>query len=73
MQDAWRWGAYVASVVFMQASWRTILFNDTLIRNQAHGAKTMKEVQKTMPASGDMLAIYQALDRVQAIIEFELD
>ena len=33
----------------------------------------MKEVQKTMPASGDMLAIYQALDRVQAIIEFELD
>jgi len=33
----------------------------------------MKEVQKTMPATGDMLAIYQALDRVQAIIEFELD
>ncbi len=33
----------------------------------------MKEVQKTMPASGDMLAIYQALDRVQAIIEFDLD
>ena len=33
----------------------------------------MKEVQKKMPASGDMLAIYEALDRVQAIIEFELD
>ena len=33
----------------------------------------MKEVQKTMPATGDMLAIYEALDRVQAIIEFELD
>jgi len=33
----------------------------------------MKEVQQTMPASDDMLSIYQALDRVQAIIEFELD
>jgi methyl-accepting chemotaxis protein len=33
----------------------------------------MKEVQQTMPASDDMLSIYKALDRVQAIIEFELD
>jgi len=33
----------------------------------------MKEVQKETVAAGDMLAVYQALDRVQAIIEFELD
>lgn len=33
----------------------------------------MKEVQNTAVASGDLLAIYQALDRVQAIIEFDLD
>jgi methyl-accepting chemotaxis protein len=32
----------------------------------------MKEVQKAM-APGDLLAIYQALDRVQAMIEFNLD
>jgi methyl-accepting chemotaxis protein len=33
----------------------------------------MKEVQKTKKmAAGDLLAIYQALDRVQAIIEFDL-
>ena len=32
----------------------------------------MKEVQKAM-APGDLLAIYQALDRVQAMIEFDLD
>ena len=33
----------------------------------------MKEVQKTALATGDLLAIYQALERVQAIIEFDLD
>jgi len=33
----------------------------------------MKEVQKEAMAAGDLLAVYQALDRVQAIIEFELD
>jgi methyl-accepting chemotaxis protein len=33
----------------------------------------MKEVQKATMAPGDLLAIYQALDRVQAIIEFNLD
>ena len=33
----------------------------------------MKEVQKETVAAGDLLAVYQALDRVQAIIEFELD
>ena len=33
----------------------------------------MKQVQKAEMASGDLLAIYQALDRVQAMIEFELD
>jgi len=33
----------------------------------------MKEVQKTEMATGDLLAIYQALDRVQAMIEFDLD
>jgi methyl-accepting chemotaxis protein len=60
-------------VVFMQASWRTLQYNDNLNRYQAHGAKTMKEVQKDTMAAGDLLAIYQALDRVQAIIEFELD
>jgi methyl-accepting chemotaxis protein len=32
-----------------------------------------KEVQKATMASGDLLAVYQALDRVQAIVEFELD
>jgi len=32
-----------------------------------------KKVQKATMASGDLLAVYQALDRVQAIIEFELD
>ena len=31
-----------------------------------------KSEKKTM-ASADLLAIYQALDRVQAIIEFDLD
>ena len=33
----------------------------------------MKEVQKATTAPGDLLAIYQALDKVQAIIEFNLD
>ena len=33
----------------------------------------MKEVQKAEMAPGDLLAIYQALDRVQAMIEFDLD
>jgi methyl-accepting chemotaxis protein len=33
----------------------------------------MKKLQKTTMADGDLLAIYQALDRVQAMIEFELD
>jgi methyl-accepting chemotaxis protein len=33
----------------------------------------MKEVQKAKMAPGDLLAIYQALDRVQAMIEFNLD
>jgi methyl-accepting chemotaxis protein len=33
----------------------------------------MKEIQKATMAPGDLLAIYQALDRVQAIIEFNLD
>jgi len=33
----------------------------------------MKAVQKATMAPGDLLAIYQALDRVQAIIEFDLD
>jgi len=33
----------------------------------------MTEVQKTAMAAGDLMAIYQALDRVQAIIEFDLD
>jgi len=36
-------------------------------------AETMKEVKKATMAPGDLLAIYQALDRVQAIIEFDLD
>jgi methyl-accepting chemotaxis protein len=33
----------------------------------------MKEAKTTTMAPGDLLAIYQALDRVQAIIEFNLD
>jgi methyl-accepting chemotaxis protein len=33
----------------------------------------MKEIKKAAMPAGDLLAIYQALDRVQAIIEFELD
>ncbi len=33
----------------------------------------MKEVQKATTAPGDLLAIYQALNQVQAIIEFNLD
>jgi methyl-accepting chemotaxis protein len=33
----------------------------------------MKKVQKAKMAAGDLLAIYEALDRVQAIIEFDLD
>jgi methyl-accepting chemotaxis protein len=33
----------------------------------------MKKAQKTKMAPGDLLAIYEALDRVQAIIEFNLD
>ncbi len=33
----------------------------------------MKAVQKETMASDDLMAIYQALDRVQAIIEFDLD
>jgi methyl-accepting chemotaxis protein len=32
-----------------------------------------KKVQKAAMAPGDLLAVYQALDRVQAIIEFDLD
>jgi methyl-accepting chemotaxis protein len=50
-----------------------MLYNDTLNRYPVHGAKTMKAVQKATMAPGDLLAIYQALDRVQAIIEFDLD
>ncbi len=33
----------------------------------------MKAVQKATMAPGDLLAIYQALDKAQAIIEFDLD
>jgi methyl-accepting chemotaxis protein len=33
----------------------------------------MKQVQKANIAPGDLLAIYQALDRVQALVEFDLD
>ncbi|MEH6635931.1 MAG: PAS domain S-box protein [Halioglobus sp.] len=33
----------------------------------------MKEVQTTSVPPGDLFAIYQALDRIQAIIEFDLD
>jgi methyl-accepting chemotaxis protein len=33
----------------------------------------MTEAQKTAMAPGDLMAIYQALDKVQAIIEFDLD
>ena len=33
----------------------------------------MKEVQNAAIAPGDLFAIYQALDKVQAIIEFDLD
>ena len=33
----------------------------------------MKEVQKAEMAQSDLLAIYQALDRVQAMIEFDLE
>jgi methyl-accepting chemotaxis protein len=33
----------------------------------------MKKIQETSMAPGDLLAIYEALDRVQAIIEFDLD
>jgi methyl-accepting chemotaxis protein len=33
----------------------------------------MKEIQKATMAHSDLLAIYQALDRVQAMIEFDLD
>ncbi|MHC4819276.1 MAG: PAS domain S-box protein, partial [Planctomycetota bacterium] len=33
----------------------------------------MTKVQKATMAPGELLAIYQALDRVQAIIEFDLD
>jgi len=32
-----------------------------------------KAVQKAAMAPGDLLAVYQALDRIQAIIEFDLD
>ena len=32
-----------------------------------------KKVQKMIVAAGDLDAVYQALDRVQAIIEFDLD
>jgi methyl-accepting chemotaxis protein len=35
--------------------------------------KIMKEVQKPTMSPNDLLAIYQALDRVQAIVEFDLD
>jgi methyl-accepting chemotaxis protein len=33
----------------------------------------MKEAQEPKMAAGDLMAIYQALDRVQAVIEFDLD
>ena len=33
----------------------------------------MKEVQTTSVPPGDLFAIYQALDRIQAIVEFDLD
>ena len=32
-----------------------------------------KQVRKNTPASADLVAVYQALDRVMAIIEFDLD
>jgi methyl-accepting chemotaxis protein len=67
----------VALVVLMRASWRSVRCNDTLNEIQVHRAKamagTMKEVKKATMIPGDLLAIYQALDRVQAIIEFDLD
>lgn len=33
----------------------------------------MKKDQKAAMQPGELMAIYQALDRVQAIIEFDLD
>jgi methyl-accepting chemotaxis protein len=41
--------------------------------NQIQGAETMAKAQKTKMAQGDLQAIYEALDKVQAIIEFDLD
>jgi methyl-accepting chemotaxis protein len=57
----------------MPASWLINRFDDTLNQNRVHGAKAMNEAQKASMGHRDLLAIYQALDRVQAMIEFNLD
>jgi methyl-accepting chemotaxis protein len=44
----------------------------TIMANQTHGKQTMKKAVAVMNTPEDLLAIYQALDRVQAIIEFDL-
>jgi methyl-accepting chemotaxis protein len=44
----------------------------TIMANQTHGKQTMMKAVAVTNTSEDLLAIYQALDRVQAIIEFDL-
>jgi methyl-accepting chemotaxis protein len=41
--------------------------------SQVHGAEAMTKAPKAKMTPGDLLAIYEALDKVQAIIEFDLD
>ena len=40
---------------------------------ETQGAEAMKNAQKAKMTPGDLLAIYEALDKVQAIVEFDLD
>ena len=56
----------------MPGSLLTKRLDVTIMANQTHGKQTMKKAVAVTNTSEDLLAIYQALDRVQAIIEFDL-
>jgi PAS domain-containing protein len=56
----------------MPGSLLTNRLDATIMANQTHGKQTMKKADAVTNTSEDLLAIYQALDRVQAIIEFDL-
>jgi methyl-accepting chemotaxis protein len=53
--------------------WSTVNNSLPPARFRAYGAKKMKQDQKSKMTTGDLMAVYEALDRAQALIEFDLE